>query len=130
MGNRKKNKSNVYKEANEAFLAEKAKEESVVVLESGVPWFGTSYLYIRGKDTTMTIFMHPDTDTSSQIIMREAETYKTGMAAIGVPAVRISVSSDEIFEVPEGTGWRGTSSGTVQSVTASRHILRGCGLAT
>lgn len=38
----------------------------------------------------MTIFMHPDTDTSSQIIMREAETYQTGMAAIGVPAVRIS----------------------------------------
>ena len=50
----------------------------------------------------MTIFMHPDTDISSQIIMREAETYQTGMAAIGVPAVRISVSSGEIFEVPEG----------------------------
>ena len=58
--------------------------------------------YIRGKDTTMTIFMHPDTDTSSQIIMREAETYKTGMAAIGVPAVRVSVSSGDMFEVPEG----------------------------
>ena len=50
----------------------------------------------------MTIFMHPDTETSSQIIMREAETYKTGMAAIGVLAVRVSVSSGEIFEVPEG----------------------------
>ena len=36
MGNRKKNKSNAYKEANEAFLAEKAKEEGVVVLESGI----------------------------------------------------------------------------------------------
>ena len=36
MTNRKKNKSNAYKEANEAFLAEKAKEEGVVVLESGI----------------------------------------------------------------------------------------------
>ena len=36
MINRKKNKSNAYKEANEAFLAEKAKEEGVVVLESGI----------------------------------------------------------------------------------------------
>ena len=36
MGNRKKNKYNAYKDANEAFLAEKAKEEGVVVLESGV----------------------------------------------------------------------------------------------
>ena len=50
----------------------------------------------------MTVFMHPDTETSSQIIMREAETYKTGMAAIGVPAVRVSVSSGDMFEVPEG----------------------------
>ncbi len=37
--------------------------------------------------------MHPDTDTSSQIFMREDETYQAGMAAIGVPAVRVSVSS-------------------------------------
>ena len=50
----------------------------------------------------MTIFMHPDTDTSSKIIMIEAETYQTGMAAIGVPSVRVSVSSGDMFEVPEG----------------------------
>ena len=50
----------------------------------------------------MTIFMHPDTETSSQIIMREAETYKTGMAAIGVLAVRVSVASGALLEVPEG----------------------------
>ena len=36
MGNRKKDKSSAYKEANEAFLAEKAKEEGVVVLDSGI----------------------------------------------------------------------------------------------
>lgn len=46
--------------------------------------------------------MHPDTDTSSKIIMIEAETYQTGMAAIGVPSVRVSVSSGDMFEVPEG----------------------------
>ena len=34
--------------------------------------------------------------------MGDAETYQTGMAAIGGPAVRVSVSSGEIFEVPEG----------------------------
>ena len=36
MRNNHNKKSNAYKEANEAFLAEKAKEEGVVVLESGV----------------------------------------------------------------------------------------------
>ncbi len=35
MSNRKK-RGNPYKEANEAFLAEKAKEEGMVVLESGI----------------------------------------------------------------------------------------------
>ena len=36
MRNNHNKKSNAYKEANEAFLAEKAKEEGVVVLESGI----------------------------------------------------------------------------------------------
>ena len=31
--------------------------------------------------------MHPDKETSSRTFIGEAETYKTGMAAIGVPAV-------------------------------------------
>ena len=50
----------------------------------------------------MTIFMHPDKETASRTFVGEAETYQTGMAAIGVPAVRVSVSSGETFEVPEG----------------------------
>ena len=50
----------------------------------------------------MTIFMHPDKETSSRTFIGEAETYKTGMAAIGVPAVRVSVSSGDMFEVPDG----------------------------
>lgn len=41
----------------------------------------------------MTIIMHPDKETASQTFMGEDETYQTGMAAIGVPAVRVSVSS-------------------------------------
>ena len=50
----------------------------------------------------MTIYLHPDKETTSRTIIGEVETYQTGMAAIGVPAVRISVSSGETFEVPEG----------------------------
>ena len=50
----------------------------------------------------MTIFMHPDKETASRTVMGDAETYQTGMAAIGVPAISVSVSSGETFEVPEG----------------------------
>jgi len=50
----------------------------------------------------MTIFMHPDKETSSRTFIGEDETYQTGLAPIGVPAVRVSVSSGDMFEVPEG----------------------------
>jgi len=50
----------------------------------------------------MTIFMHPDKETASRTFMGDAETYQTGMVVIGVPAVSVSVSSGETFEVPEG----------------------------
>jgi len=50
----------------------------------------------------MTIFLHPDKEAIFQTFIREAETCQTGLAAIGVPAVRVSVSSGETFEVPEG----------------------------
>ena len=65
-------------------------------------WFGTSGGYISGKGTTMTIFLHPDKEAIFQTFIGEAETCQTGLAAIGVPAVRVSVSSGETFEVPEG----------------------------
>ena len=45
------------------------------------------------KDTTMTVFMRPDMESTSKTIMGEAETYQTGMAAIGFPAVSVSVST-------------------------------------
>lgn len=50
----------------------------------------------------MTIFMHPDKETASRTFVGDVETYQTGMAAIGVPSVSVSVSSGETFEVPEG----------------------------
>ena len=54
------------------------------------------------KDTTMTVFMRPDMESTSKTIMGEAETYQTGMAAIGFPAVSVSVSTGDTFEVPAG----------------------------
>ncbi len=50
----------------------------------------------------MTIFLHPDKETTSRTIIGEVETYQPGLAPIGVPAVRVSVSSGDMFEVPEG----------------------------
>ena len=50
----------------------------------------------------MTIYLHPDKETTSRTIIGEAETYQTGMAPIGIPSVRVSVSSGDMFEVPEG----------------------------
>ena len=50
----------------------------------------------------MTIFLRPDKETTSRTIIGEAETYQTGMAPIGIPSVRVSVSSGDMFEVPEG----------------------------
>jgi len=57
----------------------------------------------------MTIYLHPDKETTSRTIIGEVETYQNGMAPIGVPAVRVSVSSGDMFEVPEGYSGRVSS---------------------